>query len=202
MAYACPIDLDRARLREEVRRLYHRVALEPEGDFHFHRGASFAVERLSYDPRVLSELPAEVTDSFAGVGNPHVIAPLTTGQTVVDIGSGTGTDLLVAAQAVGPTGKVIGVDFTASMRDRARKAAEGLPQVSVLEGDVMALPLPDASVDVVISNGVLNLAPDKEVAFGEIARVLKPTGRLQFADIVVASELSEGIRSDIDLWAA
>ncbi|MEO0600232.1 MAG: methyltransferase domain-containing protein [Myxococcota bacterium] len=202
MAYACPVNLDRDRLEAEVRSLYARVAEAPDGDFHFHRGPVFAAERLGYDRDALARLPDEVTASFAGVANPHAIHPLAEGEVVLDIGSGTGTDLLIAAQAVGRTGRAIGVDFTASMRARARAAAADLPQVEVLEGDAMQLPLAEGSVDVVVSNGVLNLTPDKWVAFGEIARVLRPGGRLQLADIVVASELSEGIRSDIDLWAA
>lgn len=202
MAYACPIGLDRDRLRREVRSLYHRVAEAPDGDFHFHRGPAYAVEWLGYAASELDALPSDVTASFAGVGNPHTIRPIRRGETVLDIGSGTGTDLMIAARAVGPEGRAIGVDFTASMRERATAAAAGLPQVTVLEGDAMALPLDDDSVDVVISNGVLNLVPDKRVAFGEVARVLRPGGRLQLADIVVKDELSEGIRSDIDLWAA
>ena len=136
------------------------------------------------------------------MANPHAIAPIEEGATAVDIGCGAGMDLLLAARRVGPAGRAIGVDMTPEMRERAAGAARaaGLAQVEVRAGDAEALPLEDASVDVVLSNGVLNLTPDKEKAFAEIARVLRPGGRLQLGDIVVAVELSEAIRRDIDLW--
>jgi ubiquinone/menaquinone biosynthesis C-methylase UbiE len=157
---------------------------------------------LGYDPAELAALPQAATASFAGVANPHAIGPIHPGETVLDIGSGAGMDLLLAARRVSPTGKAIGVDMTPAMIARARAAAAeaGLPQVEVLEGNAQALPLPDASIDVVISNGVLNLSPDKGLAFAEIVRVLRPGGRLHLADIVVGTELSEDIRRDIDLW--
>ena len=202
MPLACPVDLDSVRLRREVRDMYSRVAVAPDGSFHFHRGPEYAAGWLGYDPAELSQLPREVTHAFAGVGNPHVIASLSSGMHVVDIGSGAGTDLLLAAQHVGAAGRATGIDMTGDMRERARAGARqcGLPHVDVLEGDATALPLDDASVDVVISNGVLNLVPEKERAFAEIARVLRPGGRLQIADIVTGVELSEAIRRDIDLW--
>src|SRR2546422_4638855 len=198
----CPVDLDSARLRREVREMYSRVARAPDGSFHFHRGPAYATEWLGYDATELTALPREVTQSFAGVGNPHVIAPLPAGSTVVDIGCGGGTDLLLAARRVGPTGRAIGVDMTADMRAQARAGARaaGFTNVEVLEGDATHLPLDDASVDVVISNGVLNLVPEKDRAFAEIARVLRPGGRLQIADIVTGVELSPEIRRDIELW--
>jgi arsenite methyltransferase len=123
MAIACPVDLDTLKLRAEIQSIYARVAEDPSGEFHFHRGPEYAARRLNYDAAELSKLPGTVTESFAGVGNPHAIAPLPTGATVVDIGSGAGTDLLVAAFHVGPWGRTIGVDMTEAMRDRAQRGA-------------------------------------------------------------------------------
>lgn len=202
MAIACPIDLDTARLRHEIQAIYARVAADPSGEFHFHRGPAYAVEKLGYDAQTLATLPAAATESFAGVGNPHRIAALGPGATVVDIGCGAGMDLLLAAVAVGPTGKAIGVDMTPSMAERARAAAEamGLRHVAVRSGDALDLPIESDSADFVISNGVLNLTPDKVRAFGEVFRVLRPGGQFLYGDIVVANELSESIRRDVDLW--
>lgn len=200
----CPIDLDTTRLREEVRAIYARVATAPDTEFHFHTGAEYAAGMLGYDAAALARIPPETTRSFAGVGNPHAVAPIEAGATVLDIGSGAGTDLLLAAMSVGPTGRAIGVDMTEEMIARARSSAErmGLRHVEVRAGDLHALPVEDGVIDVVISNGVLNLSPDKRVAFGEVFRVLTPGGRLQLTDIVVESELSEGIRRNVDLWTA
>jgi arsenite methyltransferase len=202
MAIACPVDLDTQVLRSEVSKVYSRVANDPNGDFHFHRGPAYAAQFLGYDPVELAALPAECTASFAGIANPHAIAPIVPGETVLDIGCGAGTDLLLAARRVGPGGQAIGVDMTEAMRDRARvsAAAAGLPNVEVHQADATALPLPDVSVDVVISNGVLNLVPEKEKAFIEIRRVLRPGGRLQLGDIVLDAELGEEVRRNIDLW--
>jgi SAM-dependent methyltransferase len=202
MTLVCPVDLDSIRLRREVQEMYSRVAVAPDGSFHFHRGPGYAVEWLGYDATELAALPADVTQAFAGIGNPHAVGPLAPGAHVVDIGSGAGTDLLLAARHVGPAGRAIGIDMTAEMRERARAGARhcGLAQVEVLFGDATSLPLADASVDVVISNGVLNLVPEKDRAFREIARVLRPGGRLQIADIVTGVELSDAIRRDIELW--
>jgi arsenite methyltransferase len=202
MAIACPVDFDTQLLRAEVSKVYSCVAADPDGDFHFHHGPAYAVEFLGYDAAELAALPAECTASFAGIGNPHSIAPVLLGETVVDIGSGAGTDLLLAARHAGPTGRAVGIDMTEAMRDRARAsaAAVGLSNVEVHNADATALPLPDASVDVVISNGVLNLVPEKEKAFAEILRVLRPGGRLQLADIVIDIELGENVRRNIDLW--
>jgi len=204
MALTCPIDLDTIRLRQEVRAMYSRVATDPGGDYHFHRGPDYAVGWLGYERAELDALPAESTASFAGVGNPHLIARIGAGERVLDIGSGAGTDLLLAARRVGPTGRAIGVDMTDAMIERARAsaAAAGLSNVDIRRGDAEHLPVDDASIDVVISNGVLNLTTDKGRAFAEIVRVLAPDGRLQLADIAVGSELSEGIRRDPDLWAS
>src|SRR5260370_14899036 len=202
MAIACPVDLDTEVLRSEVSKVYSRVANDPNGDFHFHRGSEYAVQFLGYDPVELAALPAQCTASFAGIANPHTIARIRPAETVLDIGCGAGTDLLLAARRVGPGGRAIGVDMTEAMRDRASAsaAAAGLTHVEVHRADATALPLPDASVDVVISNGVLNLVPEKEKAFIEIRRVLRPGGRLQLADIVLDAELGEDVRRNIDLW--
>jgi SAM-dependent methyltransferase len=204
MAIVCPVDLDTRKLRAEIQSIYSRVAADPSGEFHFHRGPGYAAALLQYDATELAKLPAAVTGSFAGIGNPHTVAPLPTGATVVDIGCGAGTDLLLAAMHVGPHGRAIGVDMTEAMRERARRGAEacGLAHVEVRDGDATALPIEAGTVDVVISNGVLNLVPDKQAAVAEIYRVLKPGGRVQIADIVIGSELSEDARQDTDLWAA
>jgi SAM-dependent methyltransferase len=202
MAISCPVDLNTLKLRAEIQSIYARVAADPSGEFHFHRGPEYAAERLKYDADELSKLPRTVTESFAGVGNPHAIAPIPTGATVVDVGSGAGTDLLLAALHVGPRGRAIGVDMTDAMRERARRgaAACGLTQAEVREGEATALPVDTESVDVVISNGVLNLVAEKRMAIAEIRRVLKPGGRVQIADIVLGVELPEEARQDIDLW--
>ena len=202
MAIACPVDLDTRTLRDEIRSIYARVASDPSGEFHFHRGPDYAAEFLRYDRAALAQLPVESTASFAGVANPHRIAPIEEGSVVVDIGCGAGMDLLLAAKSAGPRGRAIGIDMTEAMAEKARASARAaaLDNVEVRLGDAMSLPLEDASADVVISNGVLNLTSDKAVAFGEVFRVLKPGGRFLYADIVVANELSESIRKDVDLW--
>jgi SAM-dependent methyltransferase len=202
MAVTCPVDLDTLKLRAEIRSIYARVATDPSQEFHFHRGPAYAAAMLGYDALALSTLPPATTASFAGVANPHRLAAIPTGATVVDIGCGAGMDLLLAAREVGPGGRAIGIDMTESMVERARAGARasGIANVDVRLGDASALPVESESADVVISNGVLNLAPDKEAAFSEVFRVLKPGGQFLYADIVVASELSESIRRNIDLW--
>jgi arsenite methyltransferase len=202
MAIACPVDLDTLKLRAEIQSIYARVAADPSGEFHFHRGPVYAATRLGYDAAELAKIPRTVTESFAGVGNPHAIGPLPAGAIVVDIGSGAGTDLLLAAIHVGPTGRAIGVDMTEAMRERARRgaAACGLTHVDVREGEATALPVEAESVDVVISNGVLNLIAEKQIAIAEVRRILKLGGRVQIADIVLGVELPEEARRDIDLW--
>jgi len=202
MAIACPVDLDTIKLRLEIQSIYARVAADPNGAFHFHRGPAYAAELLGYDAAALAALPAGSTESFAGVANPHRIAPIRSGATVVDVGCGAGMDLLLAAKAVGSTGRAIGVDMTDSMAERARAAARaiGLDHVEVRLGDALALPVESNSIDVVISNGVLNLTPDKEAAFREVLRVLAPGGEFLYGDIVLAAELDESMRRDIDLW--
>ena len=202
MALTCPVDLDTLTLRQEIQSIYARVADAPSGDFHFHRGPRYAANLLGYDEQALAALPPESSASFAGVANPHRIATIEPGATVVDIGCGAGMDLLLAAQAVGSNGRAIGVDMTEAMIDRARAGARdlGLTQVDVRLGDALSLPIESSSVDVVISNGVLNLTPDKRQAFGEVWRVLKSGGEFLYGDIIVANELSESIRNNIDLW--
>lgn len=202
MAITCPVDLDTIRLRQEIRAIYARVATEPSSEFHFHRGPGYAAERLAYDATTLAALPSEATASFAGVANPLRITALPSGASVVDIGCGTGMDLMLAASAVGPSGHAIGVDMTEPMAERARASARalGFTHVDVRSGDVLQLPVDSESIDFVISNGVLNLAPDKRQAFAEVFRILKPGGQFLYGDIIVANELSESIRRDIDLW--
>jgi len=203
MAVACPIDFDTARLRAEVKSIYSRVAAAPEGEFHFHRGAEYARGLLRYDGQALAALPPGAVESFVGVGNPLRIEELSPGSSVIDIGSGAGTDLLLAAKAVGPRGRAIGIDMTESMLRKAEASATeaGLSNVELRHGDALELPVESGSADFVISNGVLNLAPDKRRAFSEVFRVLRPGGRFLYADIVVAAELPESIRRDIDLWS-
>ncbi len=202
MAIVCPITLNTHRLREEVSAIYSRVASDPAGDFHFHRGPNYAARYLGYDARELAALPASATAAFAGVGNPHTIGPIRVGETLLDIGCGAGMDLLLAAKRVGPSGHAIGVDMTPEMRACALASAQaaGLTNVEVRAGDAESLPVEDADMDVVISNGALNLVPDKRKAYAEIARVLRPGGRFLLADIAVEVELDEDTRSDIDLW--
>jgi arsenite methyltransferase len=182
--------------------MYSRVAASPDGAFHFHRGPQYAAAILAYDEAELASLPLDVTSSFAGIGNPLAIGRIPVGAIVVDVGCGAGTDLLLAARQTGSQGRAIGVDMTEAMRRRALDgaAALGLEHVEVRDGDATRLRLADRSVDVVISNGVLNLVPDKERAVAEIARVLKPRGRLQIADIVIGETLSDSALRDIDLW--
>ncbi len=202
MAVTCPVDLDTLKLRREIQSIYARVATDPSAAFHFHRGPTYAADLLGYDAQALAAIPAGSTESFAGVANPHRIAPLRSGATVVDIGCGAGMDLLLAATAVGPAGRAIGVDMTEAMAVRARAGAHalGFDHVEVRLGDASALPVESGTVDSVMSNGVLNLTPDKHVAFGEVFRVLKPGGEFLYGDIVLDVELDEATRSDIDLW--
>jgi arsenite methyltransferase len=205
MSVTCPIDFDVARLQKQIGATYDRVARGPEGEFHFHRGLNYACELLGYGRAELMTLPEECTARFAGVGNPHRIGPINPGETVLDIGCGAGMDLLLAARRVGPEGWAIGIDMTPAMREQATVAAlkAGLwKTVEVRAGNAEALPVEDGTIDVVISNGVINLAPDKGRAFEEISRVLRPGGHLYLADVAVQRELSLAARSDVDLWAA
>ena len=205
MAFQAPSGFDVARLREAIRDTYERVALDPRGVFHFHRGRDYAVERLGYDAGELDTLPREAVERFAGVGNPLAIGPLHAGEVVLDHACGAGMDLMLAARRVGPNGRAIGVDITPGMRAVAQRAVAdaGLAgRVEIREGTYEALPVASDSIDVVVSNGVVNLAPDKRRVFAEIWRVLRPGGRLHLADVVVARELKLEVREQPELWAA
>lgn len=205
MATTAPSGFDVARLREAIRTTYERVAKDPHGVFHFHRGRNYAVDVLGYDAAELDALPREATDRFAGVGNPLRIGPITPGGVVLDHACGAGTDLLLAARRIGPTGHAYGVDITHGMRQVAERAVAqaGLAdRVTIRAGSYEDLPVESASVDVLISNGVINLSPDKRRVFSEIWRVLRPGGRLYLADVVVARELKLHTREQPELWAA
>jgi arsenite methyltransferase len=188
-------------LRDAIRSTYTEVSTEQQEDFVFPTGRPWARE-LGYPEPELSRVPETTVASFAGVANHFALGRPQPGDVVLDLGCGAGTDLLVAAQMVGPDGRAIGVDMTGAMLERARASARemGLANVEVHESLVEALPFDDASVDVVVSNGVIDLVPDKEVVFAEIDRVLRPGGRLQLADVVVHREVSEDARQRIDLW--
>lgn len=202
MAIACELTFDRERLKEEIRATYGRVAEQPDGDFHFHRGPEYAAAMLGYDRAELDELPDFVTAPFAGVGNPLRAGALPSGARVIDLGSGSGMDCLLAGRRVGQQGEVVGFDMTDAMLDKARAgaAAAGMKQVRFEKADISQLPIDDSSVDVAISNGVINLSPEKPRVFAELHRVLRPGGRVQFADIVIETELSAAALNDIQLW--
>jgi SAM-dependent methyltransferase len=204
MATSCPTGFDANGLRTEVARMYADLVSDPTGEFHFHRGPAYAVEFLEYLAEELAALPTETTAAFAGVGNPLSMGRIGEGETVVDVGCGAGTDLLIAAVQAGARGRAIGVDMTEAMRLQAMASARkmGFAHVEVRDGDAEALPVEDGVADVVISNGVINLTTDKVKAFEEVYRVLRPEGRLQLADIAVGEELPESVRNDIDLWAS
>jgi SAM-dependent methyltransferase len=192
----------RERIFEAVEAMYTEVATRPGAVFHFPTGRA-ACLFVGYPASQLDTLPVEATESFAGVGYPFAADVIRAGDTVLDIGSGSGTDVCIAAMLTGPEGLVYALDMTAAMRDKLQRlvAAAHMERVRVLEGNAERIPLPDASVDVVTSNGVLNLVPDKRTAFREIARVLRPGGRLQVADIVLRVPLPDASRADPRLWA-
>jgi arsenite methyltransferase len=195
------IPVDVGVLRDEIRKTYTDVSTDQEQEFIFPTGRAWARE-LGYPEPELSQVPDATVESFAGVANHWTLGRMDPGATVLDLGCGAGTDLLIAAQMVGPGGRAIGIDMTSAMLDRARAAAAemGLANVELHESLIESLPLEDASVDVVISNGVIDLVPDKDAVFDEIDRVLRPSGRLQIADVVVHHEVSEDARKRIDLW--
>jgi arsenite methyltransferase len=194
-----PVDVD--VLRAEIRKTYTAVSTEQEQEFIFPTGRSWAQE-LDYPEPELSRVPDGTAESFAGVANHWTLGRIEPAKVVLDLGCGAGTDLLIAAQMTGPEGRVIGVDMTSPMLERARASAEemGLGNVELHGGLIESLPLEDASVDVVISNGVIDLVADKDAAFDEIDRVLRRGGRLQFADVIIHHEVSEDARKRIDLW--
>ncbi|HEY1280185.1 MAG TPA: methyltransferase domain-containing protein [Acidimicrobiales bacterium] len=193
--------VDPDALREEVRLKYRAVATAPEQRYHFHTGRPLA-QRLGYDRAVVDELPDRAVESFAGVGNPFSVRRLEPGERVLDVGSGAGFDAFIAAALVGDVGQVIGVDMTVEMLEKARAtaAALGLTNVEFRHGLVEQLPVEDGWADVVISNGVINLCADKRSVIGEIWRVLRSGGVLQFADIANGRPLPAGTMRDIDLW--
>jgi SAM-dependent methyltransferase len=194
-----PVDVD--VLRDEIRRTYTDVSTDQEREFIFPTGRAWARE-LGYPEPELARVPDATVESFAGVANHWALGRVEPGAVVLDLGCGAGTDLLIAAQMTGSAGRVIGVDMTCAMLDRARESAEamGLGNVELHESLIEALPLADASVDVVISNGVIDLVADKDAVLDEIDRVLRPGGRLQVADVVIHREVSEDARRRIDLW--
>jgi arsenite methyltransferase len=199
MTAATPVDAE--HLRDEVQRKYRGVATAPHATYHFHTGR-VAAGRLGYDMSVVDSLPDRAVESFAGVGNPFELRVLAPGERVVDAGSGAGFDSFVAARQVGPNGHVVGVDMTPEMLDKSSATAEilGLQNVEFRKGLLEAMPVEDGWADVVISNGVINLCPDKRAAFGEIRRVLRPGGYLQFADIANGKPVPPEALRDIDLW--
>jgi arsenite methyltransferase len=198
---ATDIPVDVEVLRDEIRRTYTDVSIDQDQEFIFPTGRAWAQE-LGYPEPELSRIPDSTVESFAGVANHWLLGRIERGSTVVDVGCGAGADLLIAAQMTGPDGRVIGVDMTPSMLDRARASAVemGLRNVELHRALIESLPLDDASVDVVISNGVIDLIPDKDAVFDEIDRVLRPGGRLQVADVIIHHEVSEDARKRIDLW--
>lgn len=198
---AIPAGLDVDALRAAIREEYETVALDPGRGFHFHTGRTLAAI-VGYEDEWLEGIPETAIESFAGTGNPFSMGRLGPGERVVDVGSGGGIDSLIAARMVGSEGRVIGVDMTPAMLERARRAREegGFDNVEFRRGLMEDLPVEDGWADVLISNGVLNLAPDKPRALAEMTRVLRPGGRLQIGDILVEKEVSESAKRRIDLW--
>jgi arsenite methyltransferase len=197
---AVEVAVDVGLLKTEIRKTYASVSQQPEKDFVFPTGRAWA-EDLGY-PAELARVPDSAAESFAGVANPFSLGRLVPGERVLDLGSGAGTDSLVAVQMVGPGGSVTGLDMTPEMLAKARAAAEelGVGNVEFVEADAESLPFPDASFDVVISNGVIDLIPDKDAVFAELHRVLEPGGRIQLADVTIQKPVSEEGRRNIDLW--
>lgn len=195
--------VDAEALESRVKDMYRAVASDPHGAFHFELGRALAL-RLGYDEAQLARVPAPAVESFAGVGLHFDLLDLQPGERVVDLGSGSGMDAFYARELVGPTGRVTGVDFTPEQLAKARglAAAAGYDNVEFVEARIERLPLPDASVDAVVSNGVINLCPDKAAVFAEAARVLRPGGRLAIADIVTEVQLVDAIVCNVDLWAS
>ena len=194
--------VDREALRDQIEAKYCDVAQKPEQGFHFHTGRPLAA-MLEYPAADVDALPESTIESFAGTGNPFLLGKLHEGETVLDIGCGAGFDTLQAAKQVGPAGRVIALDMTEAMLEKTRLGAEalGLTNVEVKLGYAEELPADDSSIDVVISNGVINLTPDKMAVMQEVYRVLKPGGRFQIADIIVQKPVDQDAKDDIDLWS-
>jgi SAM-dependent methyltransferase len=200
-AVPVPNSLDQERLRVEIQREYREVAAHPDKGYHFHTGRKLA-GITGYTEDLLAGVPEEALACFAGTGNPFAIGPLGPGERVVDLGCGAGMDSFIAARQVGVSGSVIGLDMTEEMLSRAEAARvkAGLPQIRFQKGYLEDIPVADGQVDVVISNGVINLCPDKLRAFREIHRILRSGGRLQVGDIMVHKPLGEKAKQNIDLW--
>ncbi len=196
------LGFSKAQILDAVQAMYTQVATRPKAQYHFPVGAG-ACRLAGYPPQLLDGLPAAALESFAGVGCPFRAGIIRCGDTVLDLGSGSGTDVLIASRLVGPRGRVFALDMTAAMREKlaGTVAAAGLDNVTVLAGQAEQIPLPDASVDVVTSNGVLNLVPDKRRAVAEMFRILRPGGRVQMADIVITSPVTPDCEGDPKLWA-
>ena len=195
------IGVDLGSLRDAIIEEYKAVAQDPQQGFHFHTGRRLT-QLVGYSDELLEGIPESSIAAFAGTGNPFSLGPIAPGENVVDVGSGAGIDSQIAARMTGPAGNVVGVDMTAEMRDRARNAAAeaGLGNVVFKDGYAESLPVPDGWADVVISNGVLNLVPDKIAALAAMYRALKPGGRLQIGDILVQVQVPEEAKLEIDLW--
>jgi arsenite methyltransferase len=198
---AVEVDIDVEVLKCEIKKTYARVSQEPDEDFIFPTGRAWILD-LGYPPDLVALLPEAAAESFAGVANPFALGRLEPGEVVLDVGSGAGTDSLVAAQMVGSEGRVTGVDMTPEMLAKARAAAGAMRATNVdfVAAEAEGLPFADESFDVVISNGVIDLIPDKDAVFSEIHRVLRPGGRIQIADVTIQNPVSEEGRRKIDLW--
>lgn len=197
------LPVDPVALREEVKSKYRDVASNPHGDHHFHTGRPLA-KRLGYDMKTVDAMPDVAVESFAGVANPFSLRALEAGEKVVDAGSGAGFDCFIAARQVGPRGRVVGIDMLPEMLEKSRGSARRmeLDHVEFREGLLEEMPVQDGWADVVISNGVINLCPDKKRVFQEVLRVLRPGGRLQFADIANGKPVPASAMRNIDLWTA
>ena len=201
MATPQSINISVEELLEAIKREYSNVAIHPEKEYHFHTGRA-ALDRIEYDQVLYAFVPEENITSFAGTGNPFSLGPINDGDVVVDVGSGSGFDALIASEMVGPEGRVVGIDMTHEMLSKARSCAKnmGANKIEFREGYADQLPLPANFADVLISNGVLNLSPDKEKTLRDWARVLKPGGRLYIGDILVSERIPQEALDDISLW--